>query len=46
MKKSADRWYIRPEVVIVDFEASEDLLPLSEPVLQAGQWKQGVFIPY
>lgn len=25
---------------------AEELLPLSEPVLQAGQWKQGVFIPY
>lgn len=25
---------------------AEELLPLSEPVLQAGEWKQGVFIPY
>lgn len=25
---------------------AEELLPLTEPVLQAGQWKQGVFIPY
>ena len=26
MKKSAGRWYICPEVIIVDFEVSENLL--------------------